>query len=1800
MSYRVTARLHDGAQTVLTKATREVDGRTVVLKELTELYPSAAALSAFRREYDLLRLAAGEGVVEALGFEVDRGVARLVLEDFGGISLVELFAARRPSLRETLDIACALARALTRVHDAGIIHKDITPANVVFAPATGTLKLIDFGIATTIPRANAVPIGRTTFQGTPAFMSPEQTGRMNRSLDYRSDLYSVGATLYWLLCQRPPFDSDDILELVHAHIAKTPPAPCEVERRVPEALSQIAMTLMAKRSEDRYQSAAGLLNDLELCRHDLGELGEIRSFPLRSRDLRPVLTLPQTLYGRDAEVRTLERAFHRVCGGGSEIVTVAGYSGIGKSSLVGEVYRDVATIGGYFVAGRVDQFGRSEPYGAVLGAFRELLGRILAESDGVIEGWRTALSESLGELGAVLCEVIPELGLVLGDQQPVPELSPAETENRFHLAMMRFARALGRPAQPMVVFLDDLQWADLASLRFFEQVARDDATRHLLLIGAYRANEVTATHPLAHTLQTLRERELPLTELALQPLTLDDIRRWVAAALLRPRDAEIDALAELLAEKTGGNPFFMGQFLENLHRSGVLRVDRAAIRWTADMPAARREHVTENVVDLMTARIRELPIDTRRTLEMAAWLGRDFRLEVLAALLEEPRSAIQRALDVAIAEALVLPIDEDYWVSDAEAEQAEASATRDFRFRFVHDRVEQAAAALLTDDQAREVRLRVGRLVLSEVLGVRPDGRGGDGAALGGELQILDGSALFDVVGHLNAASELIAAPSERRRLMDLNAEASRRALSSADYAAGHDYARLGVALARPEDWRERYGPTLGLYLLAAEAAYLDGDHGAMEALVARLLESATSQLDRTRAKVIRVNAFVARNEHGAGVAAGLEALAELGVVLPREPAAADVEAGLRATLEAVATLSTAELLNLPVLADPALAEARRLSINIASAAYLAAPNLLPLLAFEIVRSSVRHGVSPQSAFGFVVFGLVLGAVRMFESAYAMGRLAVDLLDRFDDRALHARVRHVFNTHIRVFAEPIRVPARTLPEVFLLGQDTGDLEYACWAAHNHCVFALYAGEPLDELDRTFARYGSAMVAMGQLAPHECHRPFAQLVANLRGETLVPSRLRGPTYDADSAVTALEAAGFRGALFLTATARTIAAYLFNDAAEALRAAEGGEPYQDGAASTVHLPLFYFFKAMAHLRLAQDLADDTEREAHLARALEAREQVAQFAAACEENHGHRLALIDAERAAIADDEVVAMGLYDDAARRAQRFGLVADHALAMELGGRFHLSMGRDTVARAYLLEARSGWQRWGARGKSEHLTQQFGDLLRRTRDGGGGSGSSTVTMTAAHAATTTAREGGSIDLESVFRAHQALSSEMRLDALLGKVMGVILRAVGGTRGFLLVERDRRLLVQASEDAEGNEICPRGTPSSACEALPNSIVQYVARTGEELVLGDARSDGRFRGELLLLGGGPLSVHCGPIHHKGHRVGMVYVENDLSAGAFTPDRTQVISLLGTQAAISLENARLYEETRDMARSFARFVPSEFVRTLGHRRVDEVDVGDSVTRDITVMFSDLRGFTRLFEHLGAAEGFGVLNAYLGTVSPIIERNGGFVDKFIGDAIMALFPGEADGAVRAAVEMASAVRALNGSGRLPPGIQLASGVGLHAGPVMLGAVGASDRLDLTAIGDTVNTASRIEGLTSALGAPVLISEAVRDRLRASTARDVRRLGPVRVYGRQHPIELCELFSVDPPAVVEAKRSTTEAFHAAVAAYRSGDGQRCRELLTRCLETCPSDAVAAAVMELARRPVTGDVEGLQKGRFDLA
>lgn len=1797
MSYRVTARLHDGAQTVLTKATREVDGRTVVLKELTELYPSAAVLATFRREYDLLRLAAGEGVVEALGFEVDRGVARLVLEDFGGISLVELFASRRPSLRETLDIACSLARALTRVHDAGIIHKDITPANVVFSPATGTLKLIDFGIATTVPRANASPIGRTTFQGTPAFMSPEQTGRMNRSLDYRSDLYSVGATLYWLLCQRPPFESEDILELVHAHIAKTPPAPCEVERRVPEALSQIAMTLLAKRSEDRYQSAAGLLNDLELCRHDLGELGEIRSFPLRSRDLRPVLSLPQTLYGRDAEVRTLERAFHRVCGGGSEVVTVAGYSGIGKSSLVGEVYRDVATIGGYFVAGRVDQFARAQPYGAVLVAFRELMGRILAESDGVIEGWRTALGESLGELGAVLCEVIPELSLVLGEQQPVPDLSPAETENRFHLAMMRFARALGRPSQPMVVFLDDLQWADLASLRFFEQVARDDATRHILLIGAYRANEVTATHPLAHALQALRERELSLRELALEPLTVEDIRRWVAAALLRPRDAEIDALAELLAEKTGGNPFFMGQFLENLHRSGVLRVDRAAMRWTVDLLAARREHVTENVVDLMTARIRELPADTRRALEMAAWLGRDFRLGVLAALLEEPPRAVQRALNVAVREALVLPVDEDYWVSDAEIELGDGAAVRDFRFRFVHDRVEQAAGALLSEDQAREVRLRVGRLVLREVLGVRPDSHGGDTLAVSGELQVLDGSALFDVVGHLNAASELIAAPSERRRLMDLNAEASRRALASAAYSAAHDYAGRGVALTRPEDWADRYGPTLGLHLLAAEAAYLDGDHEAMEALVAGLLESATSQLDRTRAKVIRVNAFVARNEHGAGVAAGLEALAELGVVLPSEPAAADVEAGLKAALEAVANLSTAELLNLPVLADPSLAEARRLSINIASAAYLAAPNLLPLLAFEIVRSSVRHGVSPQSAFGFVVFGLVLGAVRMFESAYAMGRLAVDLLDRFEDRALHARVRHVFNTHIRVFAEPIRVPARTLPEVFLLGQDTGDLEYACWAAHNHCVFALYAGEPLEELDRTFARYGSAMVAMGQLAPHECHRPFAQLVSNLRGETLVPSRLRGSSYDADSAVPALEAAGFRGALFLTATARTIAAYLFNDAGEALRAAESGESYQDGAASTVHLPIFYFFKALAHLRLAQDLADDDERQAQVALALEARAQVAQFAAACEENHGHRLALIDAERAAIADDEVVAMGLYDDAARRALRLGLLADHALAMELGGRFHLSMGRDTVARAYLLEARSGWQRWGARGKSEHLTQQFGDLLRRTRDGGG---SSTVNMTAAHAATTTAREGGSIDLESVFRAHQALSSEMRLDALLDKVMGVILRAVGGTRGFLLVERERRLLVQASEDAEGNEVCARGTPSSACEALPNSIVQYVARTGEELVLADARSDGRFRGELLLLGEGPLSVHCGPIHHKGHRVGMVYVENDLSAGAFTPDRTQVISLLGTQAAISLENARLYEETRDMARSFARFVPSEFVRTLGHRRVDEVDVGDSVTRDITVMFSDLRGFTRLFEHLGAAEGFGVLNAYLGTVSPIIERNGGFVDKFIGDAIMALFPGEADGAVRAAVEMASAVRALNGSGRLPPGIQLASGVGLHAGPVMLGAVGASDRLDLTAIGDTVNTASRIEGLTSALGAPVLISEAVRDRLRASTARDVRRLGPVRVYGRQHPIELCELFSVDPPAVVEAKRATAADFHAAIEAYRAGDGQRVRELLTRCLEACPSDAVAAAVMELARRPVTGDVEGLQKGRFDLA
>lgn len=1485
--------LHTGARAVLYRGERRRDGAMVpvVVKELRALYPPDAEVRALRREYALQTRAAAatDAVVRPLGLESQEGVVRLVMEDDGGAALAAVFAEGPPPVEEGLRIALATARALAEVHRAGLVHKDVTPRNVVVGE--GGVRLIDFGIASIVAREDAAVDDGAHFVGTPAFMAPEQTGRTGRSVDPRSDLYALGGVLYWLLCGRPPFEARDRLELVHAHLARTPTAPSAVRAEVPSIVSAIVMRLLAKAPEDRYQSADGVARDLERA------LGDPSStFELGARDLGTTLAIPEVLYGREPDRVRLAAAWASAAAGGRSLALVSGSSGSGKTALVRQVVNEAALSGALIAPSKADQLAQGVPYATLHGALAALVERTLAADHERLSDWRARIQDAVGENAGVLAQLLPEARPLLGETRPPETVPPLEAENRLRVTVERFISTLAAPDHPLLIFLDDLQWADRPSLELVAGLARDTALSHLLILGAYRSESVGPDHPLTRTLSGLEAVGVEATRVELGPLGRPDVRALVSATVRRSGD-DVDALADLLLERTGGNPFFLQRRLVGLSEDGLLRIDTVGVRWSWDLDAVRASRVGDDVVEYLAGRLADLPSASRELLAIAALIGPEFGLDLLARGSGRPVQDVQQDLQPAIDHGLVSPKGAGYWVAEGTAGLGE------FVLRFAHDRVQEAAAEAVEPER---------RLHYHHALGLAMLRVGGDATA----------ERPFEVVRHLDAArSELASAA--RQRLQVLAAEAGRQALASAAYGAAFGYLRTAIDLldeTNPGAWERDHAESLDLYVVAAQAAYLAGDRPAMEALVETACARSKTPLDTARAREVRIHALVAQNAQNEGVDAALEILKTLDVELPTDPTAADVETEVGATMGALSETTPEAIAGLPEMTNAQAEMGQRIMAGVSSAAYLARPNLLPLFATRIVRSSLEHGVSKQTPYGLIIFSLVLAHARLVEPAYLYGQLAVRLLDRWPDRALRVRIHHIFNTHVRPFREPVGDCAEALTAVFRLGVDCGDLEYASWAGHNHCCFLLYAGAPLDAVDDAFDRYGAALRKYEQAGQLACHAPWAQAVANLRGLVSDPAILRGPDYDEDAASAALEAIGHRGALFLQTTAQVMVRTLFGRPDAAVEAAERGEAWQDGAGASLHIPTFYFYDALARIDLAAD-ADGDARAALLDRARTSRAHVEQLAAFCPANQAHRVALIDAGLCALEDGVSAALPAFERAVALALDGGQPHEAGVIYERAGRAFLRQGHTIVGRAYLLEAHRLYGEWRAEALVARLVAEVpalaGGLAMSPTWGGATIPLPEATHTNTYTTesdTTRSERGDALDLIALLRANQALSEEIRLDRLMDTTVGVLTANAGATRGYLAVEQDGALVVVAGQDADGRALLEAEQPLSDCDGVARSVVSFVAHGGSAVVLGDAREDARFASDARVQAAtGPLSVLCSPVVHQRKLVGVFYLENDLTARAFTPGRTRMADVLSTQAAISLENARLYSDLED-----------------------------------------------------------------------------------------------------------------------------------------------------------------------------------------------------------------------------------------------------------------------------------------------
>jgi predicted ATPase/signal transduction histidine kinase/tRNA A-37 threonylcarbamoyl transferase component Bud32 len=1500
--YRITGQIYAGIRTLVYRGIRAQDRYPVAIKILQNPFPKSRELIQFRNQYTITKNLDLPSIPTTLALETYQNSYALVMEDCGGMSLKERldreggFGANPQTLTLFLQIAIQLADTLAGLYRCQVIHKDIKPANILFHPETQQIKLIDFGISSLLPRETQAIQTVTALEGTLAYISPEQTGRMNRGVDYRSDFYSLGVTFYQLLTGQLPFVSNDPLELVHFQLAQ-PPVPVDrLKPEIPPAISQIVSKLMAKNAEDRYQNALGLKHDLEVCLTQLQQTGKIQSFTVGSRDLSDRLMIPERLYGREAEVSNLLDAFERVTSGGAEMMLVTGYSGIGKTAIVQEVHKPIVRQQGYFVKGKFEQFQRNIPFSAFTQVFRDLIGQLLAESDLQLQIWKTKILAAVGENGQVLVDVMPELAIVIGQQLPAPELSISASQQRFNLLIQRFVRVFTTVEHPLVIFLDDLQWADAASLNLLKLLMQD--TGHLLILGAYRDNEVSPIHPLMLTVDEIQTMGSTVNTISIQPLKFTDLHQLVADTLNCDLPLA-EPLAKLVHQKTQGNPFFANQFLKALYDNGQISFDPISLGWQCDLASVKAKALTDDVVEFMALQLQRLPQETQDVLKLAACIGAQFDLYTLAIVTERSLQDTATSLWQALQAGLVIPTTEVYKFFTQSEDISAISESANPVYRFLHDRVQQAAYSLIPDNEKSATHLTIGRSLQQTCTEVEND------------------SKLFDIVGHLNQATELITHPSDRVSLAQLNLNAGKKARNSTAYTAATIYLQIGIELLSSDSWETQYQLTLDLHVAAAEAAYLAGNLEGMEQMAIVVLRSAQTILDKAKIYRIQVAALTANGKMLEAISVGIDALAQLGIELPATPDEAATGRALQALGIQLEGRQIEDLLDLPMMIDLQTQQTIQLLAYLAAPIFISMPGLMPIVSSIMVSLSLQFGNSPSSVLGYVNHGLVLTAfLGDVEMGYRFGNLALSLLDRVNSRELKGRILLVFGNWIQHRQETLSALIPRLKDGYRDCMETGDFLNAGYGISCYFDANLLSGVELYEWEAEIAPYTHELERLKQYSAQSYLEMKRQVAQNLMTSGSQLDCLSGDAYDETVMIPKHLQDRDLTALAYVYIYKLMLAYLFSNYTAAIANITQAEQYLMAVSGMMPIPVFHFYAALTHLALLP--------EQSAAARVETLDQVdlhqgtiEQWAQHAPMNYQHKWDLIEAEKQRVLGNKAEAIEYYDRAISGAKAHQFLHEESLANELAAKFYLAWGKETIAGAYMLEAYYGYTRWGAIAKTAHLTTLYPQLLAPILNRSGSAipaqGNTDVTDSDTIGLDSTVYSNSEfLDLAAILKAAQTIAEEIELDRAIASLLNIVIANAGADKCVLLLQAETQLQIVARVELGQQPQLLTPIPLAASLDLAISTIDIVKHRWEPLILNDAIADPQFAGDPYFQQHQPKSVLCTPILHQGKLVGILYLENQLTTGAFTIDRLKVLQLLTAQAAISIENAKLYAALR------------------------------------------------------------------------------------------------------------------------------------------------------------------------------------------------------------------------------------------------------------------------------------------------
>lgn len=1661
--YRILNKIYEQINTVAYRVVRISDQKQFILKTSIADYPDPQTIAALEREYQLIKKLAAPGIIKAYDLITIENKTALILEDIEGQTLKKFLTDKTLNLTDFFNIALQLIHIIGILHQHRIIHKDINPNNIVINPKTLAVQIIDFNTAVESLYENAETLHPSVLEGTLAYISPEQTGRMNRLLDYRTDFYSLGITFFEMLTGQLPFTTEDPLELIHCHIAQLPPDASIIDPRIPKALAQIICKLMAKEPEDRYLSALGIEYDLQECQRQWQAAQSITAFTLGLHDYDDVLHVSQKLYGRNEQINTLLAAFARISQGSAEIMMISGYSGIGKTSLVNQVNKPITRQHGYFIAGKFDQLKRVTPYSAIIMAFQELVKQILLEPDYKLAQIKEALLTALGTSARVIIDVIPEVELILGKQPAIIPLNPVEAQNRFQILFQNFVGVFTQPARPLVIFLDDLQWADNASLKFIQLLLIDPNARHLLIIGAYRDNEVTPDHPLLMAVRELQKSNVAIHQIELQPLRIQDINRLLSDTLHLPLE-DVTAPGALIQQKTNGNPFFIGEFLRTIYQQKLLWFSYEQKIWQWDLSGIEQENITNNVVDLLVDKIQKLSVDTREILQLAACVGNTFNLDTLATISQRGPREIANKLWQAMQDGLVI-------------------AYKDNVYKFLHDRVQQAVHNTMSAEYRQETHLKIARLLLREKTLDAQDDR------------------LFEILNHYNQSLSLVIDSAEKEKLAQYNQWAGVKAMTSTAYDAALQYLNAGSLLLSEDAWKTRYDLMFPLYKALAECSHLAGQYARAENDFAILLEKARDKFDKASVYEIKITLYGTIAKYKEALKLGLAALQLFDMRLPLEVNRWDI---LKAIINIKWQIGfrKASSLQLAPMTDPAQRTVDRIIVAMLNVAYIYNQDLFILLSCKLLSLSLKYGHSKYTNIAAMAFAtIVVNGLNDYS-----GFDFVTLSFKLSKEDYYAPSASMASSGFSFFLSHWQSPISTnLPQVlknYHASLEVGDLVYAKYNLGVYANLLFDLGKPLADVAQA-AR--NLITFLARIKTHA----FYDFYNNLEKFCLYSEKI----IDIDKKELLffeinIEQNENKTEICYLYYLATRIYYLLGDPEKALEAATKSELYDDFTKGMLINAKNKTFYALA-LSACYTSANKQLQRRYMKQLKSLLRQLKRWAQWSPVNFEPDYFLITAEIARINNDYTAATENYDRAIQTAQDSDFTHLIAIANECAARFYLSINKSKIAKPYLLDAHYAFQKWGSAIKVKSYEDEYPQWFTKSQTL---PISTTLSLTPSISTTANA-----LDLLSIVKTTQAISSEINFSSLLQKLMNIVLENAGAQTGILIVNTAGRWTIDSQIKHNNPAIILPRIPVNDYKQLPITLINYVQRTNETILLNDASHSSVFSEDPYIDATQPKSILCMPILYHNQAAAIIYLENNITTNAFSQAHIDGLKLLAGQIAISLENAKLYEAGK-------RFVPYEFLSQLGKRNLAEVELNDHIQKNFSILFCDIIGFTQLSEKLTPDETFKFINNFLSFMEPIITRHSGFIDKYIGDAIMALFYQRADNAVEAAIDIHKSLLRLNKLRVKEHQEPVHVGIGINTGELMLGIIGSQQRLESSVIGDAVNIAAHIERLTRIYHLPLLISGNTKSSLQQPENFKLRFIDTVHMKGKIEAVDIWEVY----------------------------------------------------------------------------